>query len=412
MTETDPPGDAPASPPRGDSAAIPRGRAPGALLFNLTRFVRLLRQAGLRCGSGAAIDATRALEAVGLARRDDCFWALHAVLVTRHEEHEVFATAFDLFWQAPSAGGLDLAALLAEAAARVARPPAPRPGERRLGADDALRQRRPAAPPRTRPPVDRILAWSDREVSRTRDFEQMSAAELAAAERAVRALAPALPRRRTRRWQAWPHGERVDLRRTLRASLRSGHGAIPLERSRRGSRPLDIVLLLDISGSMERYARVLLHFAHALTAAGGGQVHTFLFGTRVTNATRQLRHRDVDAAMAEIGRAASDWSGGTRIGASLAIFNRRWSRRVLGRGAVVLLITDGLDREGAQGIAREAARLRRSCRRLLWLNPLLRYDGFEPKAAGVRALIGEVDEMRPVHDLASVAQLVEAAGGW
>jgi uncharacterized protein with von Willebrand factor type A (vWA) domain len=169
----------------------------------------------------------------------------------------------------------------------------------------------------------------------------------------------------------------------------------------------DLVLLCDISGSMERYARMLLHFAYTLTAARTG-VHTFLFGTRLTNVTRELRQRDVDRALAGAGEAAPDWSGGTRIGAGLEAFNRLWSRRVLGRGGIVLLVTDGLDREGAEGIEREAARLRRSCRRLIWLNPLLRYEGFEAKAAGIRALLGHVDDFRPVHDLESLAQLADA----
>jgi uncharacterized protein with von Willebrand factor type A (vWA) domain len=158
---------------------------------------------------------------------------------------------------------------------------------------------------------------------------------------------------------------------------------------------------------MERYARMLLHFLHALTN-GRDRVHTFLFGTRLTNVTRRLRHRDVDRALADVGEACRDWSGGTRIGACLRAFNHDWSRRVLGQNAVVLLITDGLDREGGTGIEREAERLRRSCRRLVWLNPLLRFSGFEPRAAGIRALLPHVDDFRPVHDLESLDQLAEA----
>jgi uncharacterized protein len=374
-----------------------------ALPANLIQFVRLLRRAGLRCGAGSTIDAVRALEAVGVERRADVFWALHAVLVTRREDHEVFRTAFDLFWREPLRRQPDLTGLM------PAIPPARRPADRRTA------QRR-LAPPETpmsasrhrlapsETEVDRI-AWSDLEVSRTRDFEQMSAAELRRAEAAVAELALALPHRRSRRWQYHPRGERIDMRRTLRAMLRAGHTSIPPQRSRRATRSLDLVLLCDISGSMERYSRVILHFAHALTRAGD-HVSTFLFGTRVTNVTRQLRQRDIDEALDGAGRAALDWSGGTRIGNSLGEFNRLWLRRVLAGGAVVLLITDGLDRDGARDIARQAARLRQSCRRLIWLNPLLRYEAFEPRAAGVRALIGEVDEMRPVHNLESLDQLV------
>lgn len=353
------------------------------------------------------MDALRALEAVGLSRRDDVFWALHAVLVRRPEDREVFRRAFESWWRAP--GGSALPQELAGRPVTV-RPPRPRPGQARV------------APPREMPPYreesllqeeepDLHLAWSDREVSRTRDFEQMTADEAEAARRAVRDLTPALPHRPSRRPRWAPRPGRADLRRTLRAMGRSGHGFAPLQWVRPDSRPLDVVLLVDISGSMDRYARILLQFAHTLTA-GSRRVHTFVFGTRLTDVTRQLRRRDADDALSRVGVAAGDWSGGTRIGAALESFNRRWSRRILGRGAVVLLFTDGLDRDGAAGIAREAARLRRSCRRLVWLNPLLRWEGFEPRAAGVRALLAEVDEHRPIHSLERVEQLAEALSRW
>jgi uncharacterized protein len=378
--------------------------AASALPANLIRFVRLLRRAGLRCGARSTVDAVRAVQAVGIERRDDVFWALHSVLVSRRDEHEVFRTAFDLFWREPAGAVPDLTGLVPAVS------PSPRPRDRRVA-------HRRLAPPQLLPTtrreptkpvaaVDRI-AWSDLAVSRTRDFEQMTADELSHAHRAIANLAPVLPQRRRRRWQSHPAGNRVDLRRTLRAMLRAGHASIPPERSRRMQRPLDVVLLCDISGSMEHYSRVLLHFAHALTRTSSG-VHTFVFGTGVTNVTRQLRQRDVDEALQGAGLASEDWSGGTRIGTSLGTFNRLWLRRVLAGGAIVLLITDGLDRDGARDITREAARLRRSCRRLIWLNPLLRYEQFEPRAAGVRALIGEVDEMRPVHNLESLEQLAEA----
>jgi uncharacterized protein len=379
--------------------------AGGALPDNLVRFVRLLRRAGLKCGAGSTLDAIRAVDAVGVERRDDVFWALHAVLVTRREEHEVFRTAFDLFWREPRRRPPDLEGLLPAVPPSMA-PAAPRVGQRRLvtPAQTATAAIRRQARDREML-VDRI-AWSDDEVFRSRDFEQMTAAEVARAERAVAELAVSLPKRRSRRWREHPRGERIDLRRTLRAMLRAGHASVAPRRSRRAPRDMDVVLLCDISGSMERYARIVLHFAHALTRAGD-RVHTFLFGTRVTNVTRQLRQRDVDEAVHGAGRAASDWSGGTRIGRSLADFNRLWLRRVLAGGGVVLLISDGLDRDGGRDIGPAAARLRRSCRRLVWLNPLLRYDGFEPRAAGVRALLQEVDEMRPVHNLESLDQLVE-----
>jgi uncharacterized protein with von Willebrand factor type A (vWA) domain len=254
------------------------------------------------------------------------------------------------------------------------------------------------------------MSWSDQEVIRTRDFEQMSPEEMERARELMGQMVLALRTQRTRRWRRHIRGSAVDMRATLRASLRTGHGLIQLQRRSRMHRPPDLVVLCDISGSMERYARMLLHFLHGLTGTRE-RVHTLLFGTRVTNVTRQLRHRDVDDALARVGQTAPDWSGGTRIGASLEAFNRLWSRRLLGHGAVVLLITDGLDRDGARGIEKEAERLRRSSRRLIWLNPLLRYDGFEPKAAGVRALLGHVDDFRPVHNLESLESLVEALAG-
>lgn len=364
---------------------------------NVVGFVRLLRRSGVALGAEAAGDALRALEAVGLRRRDDVFWALHAVLLTRHEDHEVFRRAFAMWWS----GAAARSGLPPGAGTPLATPPAaPPPGARRVQAEEARR----ASPERDRPQAVTV-AWSPGAVSRTRDFDQMSRGEWARARVAVAELRPHLPVRASRRLEAHPRGALLDLRRTLRASARSGHGAIALRRSRRRMRPLELVLLVDVSGSMDRYARVVLLFAHALAAAAPS-VHAFTFGTRLTDVTRHLRHRDPDLALEAVGRAVEDWSGGTRIGAALGTFNRRWGRRAA--GAVVLLVTDGLDREGGDRIALEARRLRRSARRLIWLNPLLRYREFEPRAAGIRELLPEVDEHRPVHNLESLDQLVEA----
>jgi uncharacterized protein with von Willebrand factor type A (vWA) domain len=238
----------------------------------------------------------------------------------------------------------------------------------------------------------------------------MSAGELREAEAAVAAMRLGVREVPTRRLRPDPRGERVDPRATLRAALRAGRDSIPLRWRSAAARPPAVVALCDVSGSMSRYSRMLLRFLHAL-ARDRPAVHAFTFGTRLTNVSRFLRHRDPDQALAAVGRAVPDWEGGTRIGASLREFNLRWSRRLLGQGAVVLLVTDGLDREEARGIAEEAERLRRSCRRLLWLNPLLRFRGFEPRAAGVRAMLPHVDEFRPVHDLRSLAQLAEALSG-
>ena len=253
------------------------------------------------------------------------------------------------------------------------------------------------------------MAFSPSEVLRTRDFEQMTAEEVRQAREALRCLKPDLRPIPTRRFRPDPHGAGIDARRTLRASLRTGGHPMSLKRRSHATRRPTLVAICDISGSMESYSRILLHFFHTLTNAGE-RIHTFLFGTRLTNVTRLLRDQDVDRAMERVGQTVLDWYGGTRIGAALRAFNLHWSRRLLAEGAVVLLVTDGLDREGADGIAFEARRLRKSCRRLIWLNPLLRYERFAPRAAGIRALLPEVDEHRPVHDLASVEELARALG--
>ena len=238
----------------------------------------------------------------------------------------------------------------------------------------------------------------------------MSAAEVAMAKQEIRRLVLPLDELRTRRFRPDPFGPVADLRATVRESLRTGGEILDLARRRRLTRPPPLVALCDISGSMARYAQVLLHFLHAV-ANDRDRVHTFLFGTRLTNVTRQLKHRDPEVAFEMVSHIVPDWSGGTRIGESLALFNRAWGRRVLGQGAVVLLITDGLDREGAKGLAEATERLRGSCRRLIWLNPLLRFEGFQPKSQGIRAMMPHVDDFRPVHNLNSLRELVATLSG-
>ena len=261
----------------------------------------------------------------------------------------------------------------------------------------------------TRPDIeiDARLSASENEALKRRDFAQMSAAEIAAAERQVERLVMPDERVPTRRMRPSPPPGRIDARQTLRASLRTGGDLILLRHRRRHRRRPPIVVLCDISGSMSRYSRVFLHFLHAITN-DRDRVHTFLFGTRLTNVTRYLRQRDIDLALDKVAGVVEDWSGGTRIGATLAEFNRVWSRRVLGQGAVVLFISDGLDRDAGAGLAKEMDRLHKSCRRLVWLNPLLRYEAFEPKSLGMRAILPHVDEFRPVHSLESLAGLMQA----
>ncbi|MBI5067095.1 MAG: VWA domain-containing protein [Deltaproteobacteria bacterium] len=369
-------------------------------------FARALRGAGLPIGPGRVLDAVEAAAEVGLARRDDFYWALHAVLVSRVEHHPLFHEAFDLFWRDdPLPGGLELLLPRAQVPPRE-RPPVTRRLAEALPAPPADR----AVVPSKRIEVDAVLAWSDREALRTRDFDQMSAAEVREAERAVERMRLSVEEVPTRRHRGDPRGERVDPRASLRSALRAGSDAIPLRFRTLTSRPPAVVALCDVSGSMARYARMLLRFLHALSR-DRPHVHAFTFGTRLTAVSRQLRHRDVDQAMAAVGKTVQDWEGGTRIGESLREFNLRWSRRLLGQGAIVLLFTDGLDRGDPVLLGAETERLRRSCRRLLWLNPLLRYEGFEPLASGVRAMLPHVDEFRPVHDLESLGQLAGALSG-
>jgi uncharacterized protein with von Willebrand factor type A (vWA) domain len=252
--------------------------------------------------------------------------------------------------------------------------------------------------------VDARFTVSGNEVLREKDFAQMSAAELAEARQAIARLVLPHDLVRTRRFKADPRGRRVDQRAMMRSALRTGGDLIlPKFRSPREIHP-PLVVLADISGSMSQYSRIFLHFLHALTEKRR-RVHTFVFGTRLTNISRQMRHRDPDEALADCSKAVKDWSGGTRIGDTLAEFNRLWSRRVLGQGATVLLITDGLERDDVAGLSAEMERLHKSCRRLVWLNPLLRFEGFEAKARGVRAMLPHVDEFRAVHTLNALSDL-------
>lgn len=379
-------------------------RTDGRLIENLVHFGRTLRAAGLRVGPGKLIDAVEALRTVGLSRRDDFYWALHSVLVSRRDQRPLFDQAFHLFWRNPQLLERVMGLLLPrlEDPQRKDRDEIARRLAEALAGESA---REPVAAEETE--IDTTLLWSDQEMLRRMDFDQMSSVEEAAAKRAIAALRLAVRPASTRRYRADPGGSRIDPRGSLRASLRQGSGVIPLRFRERSRRRPPLVALCDISGSMGRYSRMLLHFLHR-AAGDNDRFHAFLFGTRLSNVTRALRNRDVDEAVAAVSGAVPDWSGGTRIGACLAEFNRLWSRRVLGQGAIVLLITDGLDRDAGAGLAAEMSRLRRSCRRVIWLNPLLRFDRYEPRAMGARTILPYVDEFRPVHTLESLEDLAEA----
>ncbi len=377
----------------------------GALARNILYFARALRQAGVPVGPGAVLDAIAAVEAVGVGDRDDFRETLHAVFVKSRQHTPVFDQAFDVFWR--RRGYIDkLLAMLAPSAPSDRRDPRkPPPGAARV-AEALFKPVGEAAPPPPALEFDARLTMSAEETLRAKDFAQMSAAEIAEAKARIARFRLPDDRLRTRRFIADPAGARIDPRRSFRRSLRGGGAIIDLTFRARADRLTPVVALCDISGSMAEYTRLLLHFLHALGRTR--RVSTFLFGTRLTNVTRAMQARDPDDALQRCATAVADWSGGTRIGASLLRFNRDWSRRVLGQGAIVILITDGLERDGVELLSSQMERLRLSSRRLIWLNPLLRFDEFAAKARGVRAMLPHVDEFRPIHSLASMEALCSA----
>jgi uncharacterized protein len=389
----------------GETPAVPENPT-GRLAENILYFARALRAAGLPVGPGAVIDALAAVAAAGVGERQDFYWTLHAVFVKKHEHSILFDQAFRLFFRKRGYLEKMMAAMLPQASGAVREPA---PGAARIA--EALFQGLKNQPDAAHEiEIDRSLTVSDREVLQRKDFAQMSADEIARAKEAIRHMVLALEAVRVRRLGPDPRGHLVDMRATLRASLKAGGGLIDLKYRGPKTRLPPIVALLDISGSMGEYTRLFLHFLHAVTDARK-RVHSFLFGTRLTNVTRALRAKDPDEALAACSLSVADWSGGTRIATSLAAFNKQWARRVLGGGAIVLLITDGLERDPGDRLAFEIDRLHRSCRRLIWLNPLLRFDGFEARARGVQAMLPHVDDFRPVHNLDSVEALCRALAG-
>src|SRR4051812_43411623 len=387
------------------SPASGGGEKDGRLAGNIVHFARALRAAGLPVGPGAVLDALEAVKAAGVGTKDDFYWTLHAVFVKRHEHSLVFEQAFRIFFR--KRGFLDqlMAMMLPHAPGAPPQPPPPaatRVQEALLsGVDDKLK------PEEREVEIDTTFTVSDRELLQKKDFAQMTAAEIAAAKAAIKRLVLALDAVKTRRLAPDRRGHVIDMRRTLRASMKAGGALIDLKYLGPRTRQPPIVALLDISGSMSQYTRLFLHFLHAVTDARK-RVHSFLFGTRLTNVTRALKSKDPDEALSMCSASVLDWSGGTRIATSLHDFNKRWARRVLTQGAIVLLITDGLERDPDDKLEFEIDRLHRSARRLVWLNPLLRFEGFEAKARGIRTILPHVDEFRPIHNLDSIAELCQA----
>ncbi len=384
------------------------------LAQNVIHFARALRKAGLPIGPGRVLDAIRAVEAAGFTEKRDFFWVLHACFVTKPEQRTVFAQCFRLYWRDPRylehMMAMMLPAVRGVQEDRAAQAAEKRAAEALLdGIEPDAPEEEPQGPQEeTVLEIDASLTMSSEERLRTLDFEQMSTEEVARAKRMLARLALPVKPIPSRRTIANPQGARVDWQRTLRQSLRQGGEMRDLARKTPRERWPNLIALCDISGSMSQYSRIILHFLHAVSnarGAGWARVHAFTFGTQLTNITRHLRTRDVDAALAAAGAEAQDWEGGTRIGDCLRSFNRDWSRRVMGQGAVVLLITDGLDRDDPGALAHEMERLHLSARRLIWLNPLLRWDGFAPKARGITAMLPHVDSFRAGHSVASLEDL-------
>ncbi len=382
------------------------------LAQNIAHFARALRKAGLPIGTGRVVDAIRAVEAAGFTQRQDFYWTLHACFVNRPEHRTVFAQVFRLYWRDPRylehMMSMMLPAIRGVQEERTADAAEKRATEALL---DGVERDQPEATEQEQDSeieIDATQTASSEERLRNLDFEQMSTDEVAQAKRLLARLSLPVQPIASRRGEASQTGRRIDRARTLRSAMRQGGDLRDIRRMKPKPRWPNLVALCDISGSMSQYSRIILHFLHTVSnakGAGWAKVHAFTFGTQLTNITRHLHQRDVDAALAAAGSEAQDWEGGTRIGDCLHQFNRDWSRRVMGQGAVVLLITDGLERGAPEQLEKEIERLHLSSRRLIWLNPLLRWDGFAPKAQGILTMLPHVDSFRAGHSIASLEDL-------
>jgi len=403
--------------PDGARSALPP-ISPEFIRGNLLTFGRRLRTAGLPVGSGQVLSLVDALAAVDLFRHDDVYHAAKASVVTRPEQIPVFDLEFSRFWrELMGAKPAPLDPFMPQNA--PSKPPLPDASKKKTeqrhtpdgaedekdifhiseGEDDSTAEEEEfeASP-------DDVMLFSSREMLRRKDFSQCTPEEIAEARRILGGMTWRLGTRKTRRRTRAKHGKFIDARATLRASMR--HGGMPLElrRQKRKIRTRPLVVICDISGSMDRYARLLLRFVHAL-GQGLENTEVFVFGTRLTRITRELRKRDVDTALTNVVGSVEDWSGGTRIGEAIKAFNYQWTRRVLRSGATVVVISDGWDRGDPELLGREMARLQRSCRRLIWLNPLLGAPGYQPLTQGMRAAMPYIDEFLPIHNLQSLEAL-------
>lgn len=375
----------------------------GRIAENIMYFARLVRSVGLPVGPGKVLDAIKAVELVGIGSQDDLYWVLFSLFINRYDQRELFDQAFHIFWRNPRIMERMMGAMLPTV--RIDQDDLQEMSRRLSEAMASGNENSKPNQDSEQIEFDASFTFSDNEVLQDKDFEDMSAKEIAQAKKAIEQLRLPIMNVSTRRFQRSGTKRQVDMRTTLRAALRSPD-SIPLRFKKPKLRHPPLVMLCDISGSMSQYSRMFLHFMHAITN-DRDRTHCFVFGTRLTNISRHLKHRDIDLSLDKSSDAVKDWSGGTRIGSCLKEFNNFWSRRVLAQGAVCILITDGLDREEAKGLEKEMDRLSKSTRRLIWLNPLLRYERFEPKAKGIKAILPYVDDFKTVHNLQSLMDLSE-----
>ena len=393
----------------------PGSAARGKILENIVHFARALRHAGIPATSGQVVGAAKAVEATGFSDKDDFFWTLHACFASKPEHRQVFAQTFRLFWRDPRY--LDHMMSLLRPIVRGAQEERKAEAAAKRAAESLLQDAGAEAPELLHDDGDAVVnidasaTVSSQERLRELDFEQMSSSEMAEARRIISTLSMPVRPLASRRKRPDPKGRYPDWRATMRSASGTGGEIRNILRRRNRVRWPNLVALCDISGSMSAYSRTLLYFMHSVSKGSGpawAKVHVFTFGTRLTNISRHLGLSDPDSALAAAGSEAKDWEGGTRIGACLRTFNVAWSRRVMGQGAIVVLITDGLESEDPELLEKEVQRLRLSSVFLMWVNPLLRWESFAPKALGIKAMLPHVDCFRACHSIDSLEELAGA----
>ena len=375
---------------------------------HIVSFGRVLRRAGLEISTGQMMDALRALEIVGVRSRMDVYQSLYSIFLTRRDQVELFEQAFQIFWRSPSKLPKIMQMILPELQSSNVKH-SKRVQQALAETDQQNKHSRQLPTNEKKETVDVVLTYSPMEVLRNKDFASFSTEEVLQAKKFLRKMQWQITPRPTRRFIPQHKGRKLDLRKSLQQSLRLEGEFFKLKWRAHNTRPRDITILCDVSGSMERYTRMLLHFMHTVTY-DIRRVETFVFGTRLNRITRMLRLRDIDEAVDSVTKAVTDWGGGTRIGEAIKDFNYTWARRVLRSSSVVMIISDGWDRGDIPLLEREMGRLSRSCHRLIWLNPLLGYRDYEPLTRGMKTVLPYVDDFLPVHNLESLEQLGKVLG--